>query len=85
MDQLDLRQEILKNPMLAIELLQLLTRRIQALEKSMVDAIGKKLPICRCCNKVRAQNGSWLPMEQYVKDDADVETSHDVCPECDKG
>jgi CRP-like cAMP-binding protein len=85
MDQLDLRQEILKNPMLAIELLQLLTRRIQVLEKSMMEFFGKKLPICRCCKKVRKKNGSWLPMEQYVKDDADVESNHDVCPECDRG
>jgi CRP-like cAMP-binding protein len=84
-DQWDLRQEILKNPMLAIELLQLLNRRIQALEKSMVDSLGKKLPICRCCKRVRTKNGSWLPMEEYVKDDSDTESNHSICPECEKG
>ena len=82
-DQWDLRQEILKHPILAIELLQLLTRRIQALEKSMGDFLGKELPICRCCKKVRTGDGSWLSMEEYVKDDSDAESNHGICPECE--
>jgi CRP-like cAMP-binding protein len=84
LDQWDLRREILKHPILAIELLQLLTRRIHALEKSMVDSLGTALPICRCCNRVRTENGSWVSMEEYVKDDSDAETNHNVCPECEK-
>jgi len=38
LDQWDLRQAILKHPVLAIELLQMLNRRIQTLEKSMIDS-----------------------------------------------
>ena len=83
-DQWDLRQEILKHPMLAVELLQLLNRRIQVLEKSMMDCLGKEFPICGRCKKIRTENDSWVPMDEYVKDYIDAESTHSLCPECKK-
>ena len=84
LDQLDLREEILKEPMLAIELLQMLNRRVQALEKSMMDAVGDSLPICSRCRKIRNEDGSWLPIEEYVEDHSESEAVGGICPACAK-
>jgi CRP-like cAMP-binding protein len=50
-----------------------------------IDQWDLRQPICRCCKRVRTKNGSWLPMEEYVKDDSDTESNHSICPECEKG
>jgi len=81
-DQWDLRKEIVKHPVLAIELLQMLNRRLRALEKSFVNTVGTFLPLCANCKKIKDQNGSWLSIEEYVPDRTDTEFNHEVCPEC---
>ena len=81
-DQFDLRNEIIKHPVLAIELLQLLNRRLRALEKSFVSTVGTFLPLCANCSKIKDQNGSWLSIEDYIADHTDTEFSQEVCPEC---
>jgi len=81
-DQWDLRKEIVKHPVLAIELLQMLNRRLRALEKSFVNTVGTFLPLCANCKKIKDQNGSWLSIEEYMPDHTDTEFSHEVCPEC---
>jgi len=81
-DQWDLRQEIVKYPVLAIELLQMLNRRLRALEKSFVNTVGPFLPLCANCKKIKDPNGSWLSIEEYIPDHTDTEFSHEVCPEC---
>ena len=81
-DQWDLRQEIVKYPVLAIELLQMLNRRIRALEKSFVNTVGTFLPLCANCKKIKDQNGSWVTIEEYIVDNTDSEFNHEVCPEC---
>lgn len=82
LDQWDLRQEIVKYPVLAIELLQMLNRRIQALEKSLVNTIDAFLPICANCKKIKDKSGSWLSIEEYITDHTDSEFSHEICPDC---
>ena len=81
-DQWNLRKEIVKYPVLAIELLQMLNRRLRALEKNFVNTIGTLLPICAHCKKIKDQNGSWLTIEAYIADHTDSEFSHEVCPQC---
>ena len=81
-DQWDLRKEIVKHPVLAIELLQMLNRRLRAIEKSFVNAVGTFLPLCANCKKIKDQNGSWLSIEEFMPDHTDTEFSHEVCPEC---
>jgi CRP-like cAMP-binding protein len=81
-DQWDLRKEIVKHPVLAIELLQMLNRRLRALEKSFVNTVGTFLPLCANCKKIKDQNGSWLSIEEYMPDHTDTEFNHEVCPEC---
>ena len=81
-DQWDLRKEIVKYPVLAIELLQMLNRRLRALEKSFANTIGTFLPICEDCKKIKDQKGRWISIEEYITDHTDSEFNHEVCPEC---
>ena len=81
-DQWDLRREIAKYPVLAIELLQMLNRRLRALEKSFVNTIGTFLPICANCKKIRDHSGAWITIEEYIADHSDSEFSHEIFPDC---
>ena len=40
------------------------------------------LPICASCKKIRDDRGYWHQVENYMKDHAEVEFSHGICPEC---
>lgn len=84
LDQLDLRQEIEKYPIISIELLQMLSRRIRVIEKTLINTLGTFLPICASCKRIREKNGSWTQIEQYISDHSDTEFSHGICQECSK-
>ena len=81
-DHLNLREEIERNPVLAIELLQMLTRRLLAIEKTLVNTLGSFLPICAHCKKIRDANDAWIPIEAYISDHTETEFSHGICPAC---
>lgn len=40
------------------------------------------LSICSFCKKIRDTDESWVPIEKYVRQRADVAFSHGVCPKC---
>ena len=40
------------------------------------------LPICARCKKIRNDDGHWEQVDVYVRQHADVEFSHGICPEC---
>lgn len=82
LDYWNLRQEIVKYPAMAIELLQMLSRRIRAIEKAMINTLGTILPICANCKKIREDNGSWTLLEEYIEERSEAEFSHSICPEC---
>ena len=83
-ERLNLHREIEKYPTLALELLQVLSRRLRATEKSMINTLGAFLPICANCKKIREEDGSWRSVEEYVSEHSQTEFSHSVCPECVK-
>ncbi len=82
LDHLNLRREIEKYPAMAVELLQMLSRRIRAIEKTLINTLGTFLPLCSHCKKIREDNGSWIVLEEYIEDHSDAEFSHSICPEC---
>ena len=84
LDQWNLRKEIEKYPVMAFELLQMLSRRIRTIEKSMINMLGALLPICANCKKIRESNGTWTPIEEYITDRSEAEFSHSICQECAK-
>jgi CRP-like cAMP-binding protein len=81
-DRLDLHAEIRKYPEIAIELLQMLSRRIRAIEMTMINTLGSFLPICSNCKKIRKADGSWQSVENYIADHSETEFSHGICPQC---
>jgi CRP-like cAMP-binding protein len=84
LDRLNLRQEIEKYPIVAIELLQMLTRRIQALEKGLADTLAAFLPLCdKCRPKREAVPPPSLPREQ-IGEFSDAILDHILCEECAK-
>ena len=70
------------HPSLAMELLQTMSRRVRALEKSLMNNLGGLLPICANCKKIRDENGAWVPIETFIRDRSDAEFSHGICPGC---
>jgi len=82
LEHLNLLDEIQKYPRLAVELLQLMVRRIRALEKSMLHTLGALLPICASCKKIRESDGQWTAVDAYIADHSDSDFSHGICPEC---
>lgn len=77
-----LLQAIDKYPSIAMELLQTLSRRVRALEKSLMNTLGGVLPICSNCKKIRDDVGKWVPIEVFIRDRSEAEFSHSICPEC---
>jgi CRP-like cAMP-binding protein len=82
LDKFHLDQEIEKSPTIAKKLLQMLNRRLLALEKTLVNATGGVIPICASCKKIINEKGSWLTIEQYIMDYTEYRFSHGICPEC---
>lgn len=40
------------------------------------------IPICASCKKVRADDGYWRQIEQYICENSEASLSHGLCPEC---
>jgi len=51
---------------------------------SKVRLLSGMLPICASCKKVRDDKGYWRQIEAYIREHAEVEFSHGLCPECMK-
>ena len=77
-----LLQAIGTYPSIAMELLQTLSRRVRALEKSLMNTLGGVLPICANCKMIRDDEGQWVPIESYIRDRSEAEFSHSICPAC---
>lgn len=70
--------------------LQQYSVELEKSNKELQDALAKikqlsgMLPICASCKKVKDDNGYWRQIESYIRDHAEVEFSHGMCPECSK-
>ena len=80
--KLNLYNEIEKYPQMAIDLLQMLNRRLVALEKAVIKTIGGFIPICANCKKIRDENDCWTTIDHYIIEYTEHELSHGICPEC---
>ncbi len=47
-----------------------------------VNVLEGFLPICSFCKKIRDQNDTWQPLEQFITDRSNVQFTHGFCPEC---
>jgi PAS domain S-box-containing protein len=47
-----------------------------------VKLLNGFLPICAACKKIRDDQGSWHPVESYVRAHSEAEFTHSICPDC---
>lgn len=47
-----------------------------------VNVLEGILPICSFCKKIRDQNNTWQPLEQFITDRSNAQFTHGFCPEC---
>jgi hypothetical protein len=40
------------------------------------------LPICSFCKKIRREDNTWVPVEEYVREHSEADFSHGFCPDC---
>jgi hypothetical protein len=40
------------------------------------------LPVCMGCGQIRNSKGQWQKLTAYLKEQADVDVSHGLCPTC---
>lgn len=49
---------------------------------SDLKKLGRLLPICSHCKKIRDDKGYWNQIEAYITDHSDTVFSHGICQEC---
>jgi CRP-like cAMP-binding protein len=84
LDQWNLRQQIEKNPGMAIELLQMFGRRIRDVEKKTMEMLGVFLPVCASCKKKFEEIGSWTVFGKSMGNNMGPDIQEIFCEECKK-
>ncbi len=71
---------------LTADVIKWMWRNNRRLAKRLYDikTLEGLIPICASCKKIRDDNGFWGQVESYIKERADVDFTHSVCPECIK-
>lgn len=49
---------------------------------SELTELWRIVPICSCCKKIRADNRSWVSVEEYFRSHWDLRFTHGYCPTC---
>jgi len=49
---------------------------------AQVKQLSGLLPICSHCKRIRTDAGTWQQIEAYIRDHAEVDFSHGICPNC---
>lgn len=49
-----------------------------------IQILQSLLPLCATCKKIRDPRGVWHQLEQYLKENSQMEFSRSLCPECRK-
>lgn len=62
-----------RNAQIVIELQEALAR---------AKTLSGLLPICASCKKIRDDAGYWHQVEVYIREHAEVDFSHGLCPDC---
>ena len=47
-----------------------------------IKALKGLLSMCAHCKKIRAENGAWQELEDYMWEQAETRVSHGICPDC---
>ena len=82
LEQWNLREEIERNPMMAIELLQMMRQRIRAAEERTIEIVRAFLPLCAACTLKLDELGSWPSREEHALGALPDEIRNALCQEC---
>ncbi len=47
-----------------------------------VKTLSGLLPICASCKRIRDDQGTWQPVEGYIRERSSAEFTHSLCPDC---
>jgi K+-sensing histidine kinase KdpD len=47
-----------------------------------VKTLHGLLPICMYCEQIKADDGSWIRLERYLREHTHADFTHGMCPEC---
>ncbi|HXH64295.1 MAG TPA: PAS domain-containing protein [Mariprofundaceae bacterium] len=51
-----------------------------------IKALGDIIPVCAWCgHKIKADNGEWVNVDQYIRVHTEFEVTHGICPDCRDG
>lgn len=61
-----------------------MTRPVQSPQPAPaeVETLSGLLPMCRCCRKIRNDQGAWQVLEPQVRAHTRTEFTHGSCPDC---
>jgi ABC-type amino acid transport substrate-binding protein len=79
---LSLRAEIKERMQAEEEKEKLIVELQKALDE--VKTLGRLLPICASCKKIRDDKGYWNQLESYIQEHTGTAFSHGICPDCAK-
>ena len=57
-------------------------QRMVAERTAEIKTLHGILPICANCKKIRADDGAWQGLEEYISHHTDAEFSHGICVDC---
>ena len=77
-----LRAEIKERRQAEEEKEKLIVELQKALDE--VKTLGRLLPICASCKKIRDDKGYWNQLESYIQEHTGTAFSHGICPDCAK-
>jgi ABC-type amino acid transport substrate-binding protein len=77
-----LRAEIKERMQAEEEKEKLIVELQKALDE--VKTLGRLLPICAACKKIRDDKGYWNQLESYIQEHTGTAFSHGICPDCAK-
>ena len=77
-----LRAEIKERRQAEEEKEKLIVELQKALDE--VKTLGRLLPICAACKKIRDDKGYWNQLESYIQEHTGTAFSHGICPDCAK-
>jgi len=84
LEQWNLREEIERNPMMAIELLQMMRQRIRAAEERTIEVLTAFLPLCSSCTEKLGEVGFWVTPGEHALGALSAEIRKALCQECEK-
>ncbi|MCX7857146.1 MAG: PAS domain S-box protein [Deltaproteobacteria bacterium] len=57
---------------------------VKQLQKALesIKTLRGLIPICAWCKKIRTDEGYWMALETYLKEQTEADFTHAMCPEC---